>query len=779
MKKLNERKPDTVDESIAMKFQLAFVCLLNCLQAGSGYPAGNGPTVPPKSIAPGEFGRRVNPFIGTGGIYYLSGNLFPGATTPFGMVRLSPDTVSGTGRRARNTSGYYYRDERILGFSHTRLCGTGATDGGNFLVIPGLAGQMAKSPRDGMNAPFSHKNEIAFPGYYAIKFPELGIAAELTATRRVGVHRYTFAEGRVPRLLIHVSSVLGRGRSKDGQVRIIPEVNEIEGSVRTFGTFAQRYGGLKTYFVARCNRRFAEHAAWPDDKFVPARTMAVGDDVGVELTFEKSQAPLQVELKVGISYVSIANARANLEAEAGTADFDQVFAKARDEWEQMLSRIRIEGGTDKQQTIFYTALYHSVQMPTVFNDVNGDYLGFDGKVHRASGFTYYTDMSLWDTFRTTHPLYMLIAPREQRDMVLSLVEMSKQGGYLPRWPSGNGYTNSMFGTPADVMITETYLKGIRDFDVQAAYAAMRKTALGPTVKSRFSGRAGIEEYLKYRYCPADRMKQSVARTLEYGYADHSVARLAEALGRHEDAALFGEHALYYRNLWNPETQYFQPRDSKKSFQPFSPHLLTYVDPGGKLTGAYVEGSALQWRWAVPFDAKGLISLFKSREYFVKELEEFFSHSVAEVGSSPNAYYWHGNEPDIYAPFLFNAADRPDLTQKWVRWILAVKYGDQDNGLDGNDDGGTLSAWYVLASLGLFPTAGSETYQITSPLWTQAAVQIGAQRLRIVAKPAAPANAYVRSVQLNGARLDRWSINHTEIASGGELRFELGPGPTTK
>jgi predicted alpha-1,2-mannosidase len=763
-------------ERMAMMIRPPLVFLLGWLPFGIPNAPGNEPAIPPKSIAPGELGRRVNPFIGTGGIYYLSGNLFPGATTPFGMVRLSPDTVSSTGRRARNTSGYYYRDERMVGFSHTRLCGTGATDGGNFLVIPGTAGQMAKSPRRGMDTPFSHKDETAFPGYYALTFPELGIDAELTATRRVGVHRYTFAEGRVPRLLIHVSSVLGRGRSKEGQVRVMPEANEIEGVVRTLGTFAQRYGGLKTYFVARCSRRFAEHGTWTGDAFSQAQATAAGDDVGVELTFEKGRGPQQVELKVAISYVSIANARANLEAEAGAADFDQIFAKARDEWEQMLSRIRVEGGTDKQKTIFYTALYHSLLMPTVFNDANGDYLGFDGQVHRASGFTYYTDMSLWDTFRTTHPLYMLIAPREQRDMVVSLVEMSKQGGYLPRWPSGNGYTNSMFGTPADVMITETYLKGIRDFDVEAAYQAMRKTALGPPGKSGFSGRAGIDDYLKYRYCPADLMKQSVARTLEYCYADHSIARLAEALGHREDAGLFAKHAQYYRNLWNPETQYFQPRDSKGSFQPFSPHLLTYVDPGGKLTGAYVEGNALQWRWAVPFDAKGLISLFKNREQFVKELDEFFTHSIADVGVAPNAYYWHGNEPDIYAPFLFNAADRPDLTQKWARWILAVKYGDQENGLDGNDDGGTLSAWYVLASLGLFPTAGSDAYQITSPLWTRADVKMGAHRLHIDARSAAPASAYVRSIELNGARLDRRWIKHNEIAGGGELRFELQPDP---
>ncbi len=278
---------------------------------------------------------------------------------------------------------------------------------------------------------------------------------------------------------------------------------------------------------------------------------AEGNDVGADLLFEKSGSTPTVEMKLAISYVSIANARENLDREAGTLDFDQVLELAKRQWEEKLGLIRVTGGTPKEQTVFYTALYHSLQMPTTFNDVNGDYLGFDGRVHRAKGFTYYTDMSLWDTFRTVHPLFSLILPREQRDMAVSLVEMSRQGGYLPRWPSGNGYSNSMFGTPADIMLTETYLKGIRDFDVETAYQAMRRAALGPTQNSRFSGRAGIEDYLKFGYCPSDLMKQSVARTLEYSYADHSIAHLARELGHSDDAALFEKHALSYRQLWNP------------------------------------------------------------------------------------------------------------------------------------------------------------------------------------------------------------------------------------
>ncbi len=716
------------------------------------------------SPAPGDLGRLVNPFIGTGGISYICGNETPAACVPFGMVRLGPDTVSKSGRRATNSSGYYYRDDRILGFSHTRLCGTGATDGGQFLVMPGVG---AEGPRHvhGLNTRFTHDNESAYPGYYAVLLPELGVRAELTATRHVGVHRYTFPPNKPVHLAIDVTSALGRGRCKDGEVRVIPKANEVEGAVRTFGTFSGRYGGIKVYFVARLSPKWSTLESL---KLESVSANAAGNEVRFDLAFDPKCGQPVVELRVALSYVSIANARANLNAEAGTKSFDEILGTARDEWEEKLSRIRIEGGTRKERTIFYTALYHSLQMPTIFSDVNGDYLGFDGKVHRASGFTYYTDLSLWDTFRTTHPLDALIAPREQRDMVVSLVEMARQGGYLPRWPSGNGYTNSMFGTPADIVIAETYLKGIRDFDVETAYQAMRKTALGPTKGSRFSGRTGIEEYLKYQYCPSDRVKQSVARTLEYCYADQAIARLAEALGHREDKTLFDSHAQFYRHLWNAETQYFQPRDAQGVFfASFKPLLLTYLDRGGKFTDAYVEGSALQWRWGVPFDATGLVSLFKSREFFVQELEHFFSESVPAVGLPPNAYYWHGNQPDIYAAYLFNAAGRPDLTQKWVRWILDTKYGD---------NGGTLSAWYVFSSLGLFPTAGSDRYELASPLWKRAEIRLGNERLVVTADGWARNHPFARKVSLNGVPLDRTWLKHGEIAKGGDLRFEMGPAP---
>jgi predicted alpha-1,2-mannosidase len=418
-------------------------------------------------------------------------------------------------------------------------------------------------------------------------------------------------------------------------------------------------------------------------------------------------------------------------------------------------------------------------MPTLFSDSNGQYLGFDRKVHTAEGHRYYTDMSIWDTFRTAHPLYTLIAPVEQRDFLFSLVKMCEQGGWLPRWPSGNGYSNSMLGTPADILIAECWLKGIRDFEVEKAYQAIRQTALAPTPKgAAFSGREGVDLYLTYKYCPADLMNKTVARTLEYCWADAAIARLADGLGYTNDAAIFREHALFYRNLWNPATQYFQPRTSDGTFvEPFKPLLLTYFDRKGKLTKDYVEGSALQWRWGAPYDAEGLVSLFKTREYFVSELNSFFARSSPEMGAwNPGPYYWHGNQPDIHAAYLFNAAGRPDLTQKWVRWILENKYGDDYVGLDGNDDAGTLSAWYVLSALGLYPVTGSDRYELGAPLFEKAELKLAGGTLRISADNFAPKNQYVRQTTLNGSLLRRTWLSHAEIASGGELRFLMDARP---
>ena len=737
----------------------------------------------PVPVRAGELGQWVNPFIGTGGYPWVCAHNFPGATLPFGMVRLSPETASILfNKKALNTSGYYYGDNKIIGFSHTRLSGTGATDGGHFLVLPVNDHDSQKQFNDDLYARFSHQDEVAFPGYYAVKFGSSGILAELTSTERVGVHRYTSPENKTPHILINVSHALGHGKSKDGTVQIYPETQEIHGSIHTFGSFSGRYGGIRVYFAAHFNQPFTSFGVWNGDSFLPNQTTTAGKDIGIDVSFTPGQPQQVVVLKLAISYVSIENARENLQAETGSNSFDDIVTQARQTWEEKLSLIRLTGGTEEQKVNFYTALYRSFLMPTVFNDVNGDYIGFDKHIHKTSGFRYYTDFSLWDTFRTVHPLFTLIAPKEQRDMLVSLVQMVKQGGWLPRWPSGYGYTNSMLGTPADIMIAGSYLKGIHDFDIETAYAAMRQTALHPTPpKASYSGREGIEFYLKYKYCPSDFMKEAVARTLEFAYADRALSALAEKRGYAEDAEIFLNHSRYYQNLWNPFTKYFQPKDSHGVFtEKFRPKLLTYLDKNGEYTNDYVEGSALQWRWGVPFDVPGLISLFSSSDSFVNELNDFFTKANPKRAAwNPGPYYWHGNQPDIHAAYLFNDASRPDLTQKWVRWILDNKYNNSFNGLDGNDDGGTLSAWYVFSALGFYPVAGFDKYQIGAPLFHKAEIKVAGNSLKIIADNYSPENIYVQNVQLNDSLLNRTWLKHAELVQGGILRFKMGPKPVRK
>ncbi|MBX3176537.1 MAG: GH92 family glycosyl hydrolase [Candidatus Hydrogenedentes bacterium] len=733
-------------------------------------------------IAPGALGAEVDPFIATGGVSWMCGHNSPAATVPFGMVRLAPDTASlFTNQQGLNRSGYFYGDNKILGFSHTRLLGADALEGGVFRILPATEPLAGGAPEDERFARFSHRQETAFPGYYAVRLPRDNILAELTATARTGVHRYTFPPGATPHLMLDATSTIADRRSERGRITIHPDRRRVEGSVRIFGSFSGRYGGLDVYFVAEFSAPFESYGVWSGNVFQPGERAAEGDSAGADLGFAASDSAQAVEVRLALSYVSVENARENLDAEALGKSFESIYAEARDRWEERLGRIRIEGGTESQRRIFYTALYRAFQMPTTFNDVNGEYTGFDKAVHTVEeGATYYTDMSLWDSFRTVHPLYNLIARGDQRDMMASLVAMGKAGGSLPRWPSGAGYTNCMFGTPADIAVSEAWLKGVRDFDIEAAYEMMRRTATtGPPEGTRFRGREGLAEYRAHGYCPSDVMSESVSATLEYAWCDHALSLLAADLGRAEDAALFAKGAHAYRNLWDPDRQFFVPRDSTGSFaEVFDPLVLSYTDSGRKYTRDFVEGSPMMWRWAVPFDGEGLVALFPNPEKFVAELEDYLKKSNRGAGKwHPGVHYWHGNEPYFHAAYLFNAAGRPDLTGKWVRHILETKYTDDYVGLDGNDDGGTMSAWYVFSALGFYPIAGTPRYEIGAPLFPRAAIDLGnGSELVVIAENAGPENPFVQSIHLNGKHLLETHLMHDAIADGGELRFKMGPRP---
>jgi len=708
-------------------------------------------------ISEGEYGQYVDPFIGTGGTPWTCAMLSPAATVPFGSVRLGPDTcfVGGGYLIKMNTSGYYYEQGHIKGFSHSRLSGTGAEDYSHFRV----------TPVSGKNEPavmtYSHSKETASPGYYSVYLPSVGCLAELTADVHTGVHRYTFNSNNDARLFIDVTSAAANKTSKDGKVKYDEESGMISGSCIIDGQFSGRYDGLPAYFVAVADK--------------PVISYEISEK-GIDLNFGNLGGK-SVELKLGISYVSEENALLNLKAETDGLDFDDVRTNAAKDWEDRLSVIKIDAD-DETKTIFYTALYHSMTMPSNFTDVNGEYLGFDKEVGIADGYTYRTDMSLWDTCRTTHPLYTLIAQDIQTDCLKSLVQMAESGaGVIPRWPMGAGYTGSMQGDPANIVITESYLKGITDFDVEKAYEYMKYTSDNAVNKD---GRNYIDLYNEYGYVPQDIAPgdESVSRTLEYAWEDAAIADLATALGKTDEAQKYAEKSTYYKNVFNPETKYFQARNSDGSFVwNFSPYITTFYDAVmiKKFADCYCEGSARQWRWSALHDIDGMIELFGSKEYFVSELDDFMKDaSLTRAAVDPGAGFWVGNQHDIHTPYLFSNAGRPDLTQKWVRWTLKNRFSTDINGLDGNDDGGTISSWYVFSALGFYPLAGSDKYWIGSPNINSAEITLSnGNVLKITANNQSDKNIYVESVTLDGEKLDGCYITHSQLMGGGELVFNMG------
>lgn len=765
------------------------VLLLALVLAGPAHALGPF-RVPPGQ--PGPRGREVDPKNGTGGLPWASGFTSPAAQVPFGTVQLGPDTAPlvGRGLPAFRTSGYAHGDRLLWGFSHTRFSGAGVAEGGLFRVVPRTGTVKDKHRRDGRKAVFTHAGERAHPGDYALALPLDGVLAELTATTHVGVHRYTFEKDEAAKLLVHATSHLGpKNHTTEAEVRIDPLAGEVEGSCRLFDDFSKRQGGVKAYFVARFDPPFTEWGTWQGGPLAPGGVHAAQagrESLGAQVGWARTSSRRVVTLKLALSYVSVANARLNLATEAPPGvGFDAVRAQATATWEAWLGRVRVSGGTATQRALLATNLYRSLLHPTTFSDVNGEYRGFDGLVHVASGFTYYSNLSLWDTFRTQHPLLTLIAPEVQRDVVVSLVEMAKQGnGYLPRWAVASACTGSMFGSPAEIVVSETWQKGIRSFDVNAAYAAMRLGATTPAAPGGPArGREGVDEYVRAGYCPDDRVEKSVSRTLEYAWADGAIARLAAGLGHMADAALFAQRARSYERVFNPANLYMQPRDAGGVFvTPFVSGLMTYLDltPGHRLTRAFVEGAPRHWRWSPFHDPAGLVALFPDRVTFAAELDAFFADSTPGVGALyPGPNYWHGNEHDIHAAYLFDWAGRPDLTQKWARWVLDAKYATGPRGLDGQDDLGTLSAWYVLSALGVYPLAGTDTYAIGSPLFDRADVDLGGGRaLAVVADHQAPANVYVQSVTLGAApHLVPW-LSHAQLVGAGTLRFDLGPNPSS-
>lgn len=712
----------------------------------------------------GEYTGSVNEFIGTGGTPWAAGMLSPAAAVPFGMIRLGPDTcgVGGLHQVKTNTSGYYYEHRHILGFSYSRLSGTGIRDYGMFRVTP-FTGKGSSKPDA---VAYSHVNETASPGYYAVYLPAAGVMCEMTATAHSGHQRFTFTGKKDACLYVDAASCLGNCSTENASISVDVKNGVITGVTTVKGEFSERYDGLRIYYFARIDTEIKN-------------CEITSDGTGAVLKFGNMKGK-SVILSAGISFVSCENAEENLAEEAGDNSFDEIRKAADSLWNNRLSAVKIDAG-DEVREIFYTSLYHAMLMPTDFTDCSGEYVGFDKKVHTAQDYTYRTDMSLWDTCRNVNALYTLIADDVQKDCLKSLVDMADCGGVLPRWPMGEGYTGSMLGCPANIVFAESYLKGY-DFDVQKVYGYMKKSA--ETFDNK-ENREYSELYDRYGYVPDDLVRDgyrglSVSRTLEYSWADSVIAMFAEILGKTGDAEKYGSRAMNYKNVWNPDTKYFQARNSDGSWGVLKPHMTAFYDDilGFKFSKAYCEGSARQWRFSALNDIDGMIELFGSDEYFVKELEKFMKDaSLNRAAVNPGDGYWIGNQHDIHTAYLFSNAGRPDLTQKWVRWTLKNRFSTDINGLDGNDDGGTLSSWYIFSSLGFYPVAGTDKYWIGSPAVENAQITLGnGKALTVRVNNQSEKNIYVKSVSLNGIKLDGITVSHTELTAGGELTFEMTDRP---
>jgi predicted alpha-1,2-mannosidase len=676
------------------------------------------------------------------------------------MARPGPDTARlGTHVSFHHCGGYHYFDNQIRGFSHTRLSGIGLTEYGNVLLMPTLSLSGKYGRESSYRAGFERATEQAGPGYYAVTLKDSGIRAELTATHHCGMHRYTFPEEGPGRIIINAGHAISGNATCGAEVEVKPEAKEITGRVVNCGSLTGRNHGVEIFFSARTKKAIERYGVDNDNAVAWIEFEAGPDD--------------PVIVAVGISFISADQARRHFDEEVTDKDFDEIRAEAEARWREALSVIEVTGGTPGQRTIFYTALYHSMIMPTDFTESGGLYRGFDEQVHKADGFRYYTDFSMWDTFRTLHPLLNLIAPDRSADMMQSLTMMAEQGGYMPKWPTAYRYTSCMIGASADNVIADAYLKGIRGFDAEAAYEAMRKLATEPAPpEAGYDGRVGIQEYMDLGYVPSDLYGGAASRTIEFSYNDFCIAQMAKALSEDGDYLIFMERSRNWRNIWDERTGYLRGRKSDGSFnRPFVPWSWT---------GYYVEGDARQWLWAPLHDAQGLIEVMGGPEAFVESLNEFFEKSAKRPDTFLwDTFYWHGNEPDIHAAYMFNYAGRPELTRKWVRWIMETKYRNAPNGLDGNDDCGTLSAWYVFSALGFYPVAGTDSYLVGFPLFERAVLHLPGGDLEIRTEGEPAGYAHPVKVLLNGRPLSGPWFRHSEIVSGGELVFETdhaaGPG----
>lgn len=711
------------------------------------------------------------------------GKTFPGAATPFGLVQLSPDTYTG----GDNGSGYSVEHPTMEGFSFTHMSGVGwFGDLGNFLVTPATGKLITNrglpsEPEKGYRSRYSHQTEVTKAGYYAVTMDDYKVRAELTAAPRAGIIRFTYPQSDSSRIQIDLSRRVG-GTSTEQYIKIENE-NTISGWMKcppegggwgagagnvdyTVYFWCQFSKPLKDYGVWSANipgegrkMRHIRKEAYQDSVKNAPRFKNITEKQGKHLGFYtnfKTTEGEQVLVKSGISFVSVDGAKENLEHDINHWDFDKVYNQSRELWSNALKNVSVQGGSEDEKTIFYTALYHTMIDPRTFSDANGNYIGADKQVHKADDFTYRTIFSGWDVFRSQFPLQTIINPTLVNDEINSLLQMAELSGrgYLPRWEMLNSYSGCMLGNPAVSVIVDAYEKGIRNYDIDKAFAYCKNS---------------VDTFTNE---PLGFIPKKVSMTMEYAYSDWCMGKFAESLNKTDIAQEYYRRSQYYKNIWNDDVKWFRARTNDGE----------WTDWLGKTTHGQgcIESNPYQQGWFVPHDIDGLKALMGGEEAFRDSLISFFENTPDDF--LWNNYYNHPNEPVHHVPFMLNTAGVPHLTQKWTRKICSEAYGTGAYGLCGNEDVGQMSAWYVLTAMGIHPICpGDNKYQITSPVFNKIEVKLDSdyyqgKKFVIEAKNNSPQNVYIQSMKLNGKPLDRFWISHEEIVSGGLLEMEMGPEP---
>ncbi len=696
----------------------------------------------------------VNPFIGTD----FTGNTYPGAQVPFGMVQLSPDNgLPGWDRIA----GYFWPDSTIAGFSHTHLSGTGAGDLYDISFMPVMLPYREAEAPLGIHSKFSHEEESASAGYYKVRLSDYDIQVELTATPRCGVQRYTFPKGDAA-VFLNLRKALNWDATVDTHVEQVDSV-----TIRGYRFSNGWARGQRVFFCTRFSRPLAMSL---DTAAILTGGKRTGTSVIARFDFQ-AEAGEQLVVSTALSGVSMDGAMRNLQAEVPEDDFDKCLAAAREAWDRQLGRIEVRCEDRDEKVKFYTALYHAMLAPTLYSDVDGAYLGPDRQEHRTEGWDNYGTFSLWDTYRAAHPLYTLVAPERVDDMVNSFIAFYEQNGRLPVWNMWASETDMMIGYHAVAVIADAYLKGIGGFDAEKALEACVATA-------NLDDYRGIGAYKKLGYVPCDLKDPhnaddwSLSKTLEYAYDDHCIARMAEKMGRTDIAEEFYRRAQNYRNVYNPETGFMQPRDSRGHFvEPFSPD---------DYTPHICESNGWQYFWSVQHDVEGLIELAGGKERFAQKLDSMFTYHPGEDDELPIfstgmiGQYAHGNEPSHHVIYLFNAVGQPWKTQQYAARVMHELYLNTPAGLCGNEDCGQMSAWYVFSAMGFYPVDPvSGRYELGTPLYPEVKLHLAdGKTFTVRANGVSRENCYVKSVKLNGVPYDKTYITHEQILSGGVMEIKM-------